>query len=58
MTYKNSYDLHKFCNNPKYWDRQAFANSVEPNQMQQNVASNQGLHCLPYKQQYFKLINR
>ena len=40
-------------NNPKYWDRQAFANSVDPDQLPQNVASDQGLHCLPYIKQYF-----
>ena len=32
-----------YCNNPKYWD---CANSVDPDQMPQNVASDQGLHCL------------
>ena len=25
------------CNNPKYWDRYVFANSVDPDQMPQNV---------------------
>ena len=25
------------CNNTKYWDRYAFANSVDPDQMPQNV---------------------
>ena len=29
------------------WGRQAWANSVDPDQKQQNVASDQGLHCLP-----------
>ena len=29
---------------PKYWDSQAWTNSVEPDQ---NVASDQGLHYLP-----------
>ena len=28
-------------------DRQAWANSVDADQMPQNVASDQGLHCLP-----------
>ena len=32
---------------PKYLDRQAWANSVDPDQMLQNAASDQGLHCLP-----------
>ena len=36
-----------YHNNPKYWDRQALANSMEPNQMLQNVVSDQSLHCLP-----------
>ena len=34
--------LRKYHNNPRYWDRQAQANSVDPDQM----ASDQGLHCL------------
>ena len=36
----------KYRNNPKYLNRQAFANSVDPDQMPQNVASDQDLHCL------------
>ena len=35
-----------------------FANSVDPDQMLWNTASDQGLHCLPYIQQYFRQINR
>ena len=35
-----------------YWDRQARANSVDPDQMPQNVASDQSLHCLPLIQQF------
>ena len=31
----------------KYWDRQAWVNSVEPNQMLQNALSEHGLHSLP-----------
>ena len=31
---------------PQYWDRKACANSVDPDQTQQNFASNQGLHYL------------
>ena len=46
-----------YCNNPKYWDGQAWANSVDPDQMLQNAASDQGLHCLPLIQRYFKHIN-
>ena len=47
-----------FSNNPKYWERNTFANSVDPDQMPQNAASDQGLHCLSYIQQYFRYINR
>ena len=36
----------EYQNNPKYWDRQAWANSADPDQMPQNVASDLGLHCL------------
>ena len=43
----------EYCNNPKYWDRQAWANSVDPDQMPQNVASDQGLQCLPLIQHNF-----
>ena len=35
-----------------------FANSVDPDQMPQNVASDQGLHCLPCIQQCFRHIKR
>ena len=45
-----------YHNNPKYWDRRAFANSIDPDQTPQNVASDQGLHSLPYTQQYFRHI--
>ena len=37
---------NKKNNNPKYCDRQAYANSVDPDQTPQNRASDQGLHCL------------
>ena len=36
-----------YHNNPKYWDRQARAHSVNSDQMHQNAASDQDLHCLP-----------
>ena len=35
----------------KYLDRQARANSVDPDKMPQNVVSDLGLHCLPLIQQ-------
>ena len=38
--------------NTKYWDIQTCANSFYPDQMLQKVASDQGLHCLPFIQQY------
>ena len=41
----------KYRKNPKYWDRQPRANSADPDQMPQSVASDQGLHCLPLIQQ-------
>ena len=36
-----------------YSDRQAWANSEEPDQMPQNVASDQSLHCLLLNQQFY-----
>ena len=41
-----------YHNIPKYGDRQASSNSVDPDQMPQNVASDQGLHCLPLIQHF------
>ena len=35
-----------------YKDRQAWVNSVDPDEMPQNVASHQGLHCLPLIQHF------
>ena len=35
-----------------YSDRKARANSVDPDEMPQNVASHLGLHCLPLIQQF------
>ena len=39
---------------PKFWNRLAIANIVDPDQMPQNAASDQGLHCLPYMQRVVK----
>ena len=50
--------INAYRNNPKYWDRQAFAKSVDPDQTPHNVASDQGLHCLPNRQQYLRHIKR
>ena len=45
------HDVPKY-KNPKYWDRQAWANHENPDQMLLNVASSyQGLYCLPLIQQ-------
>ena len=41
----------------KYSDRLALGNSADPDQMLQNAASDQGLHCLVFTQQYFRHIN-
>ena len=46
-----------YHNNRKYWERQVFANSVDPDQMAQNAASDLSLDCLPYIQQYFRQVN-
>ena len=48
--------LNSVAKNIPYWDRQACANSVDPDQTPQNAASDLGLHCLPLIQQYFRNI--
>ena len=45
-----------YRNNPKYCDRQAWTNSVDPDQTP--AASDQDLLCLSLIQQYFKHTNR
>ena len=40
-----------------YSDRQALANSVDPDEMPHNVASHLGLHCLPLIQQFLDTIS-
>ena len=35
-----------------YSDKKVWANSVNPDEMLQNAASHQGLHCLPLFQQF------
>ena len=42
-----------YRNNPHYWDREAWANSVNPNQMLQN---DQDLHCLPLIQEFLNTL--
>ena len=46
-----------YSNNPKYWDKQAWANSADPDQMLQNVVSDQDLHFLPLTLYYFRHIS-
>ena len=41
-----------YCSYHMYLDRQALENSVDPDEMLQNAASHQGLHCLPLIQQF------
>ena len=41
-----------YHNNSKYWDKQAWANSVDPDQMPQIVVSDQDWHCLPLIQHF------
>ena len=50
--------LCDYHNNPKYWDRQASANSVDPDQMLHSVMSDQDLYCLMFIQQYHRDIKR
>ena len=45
-----------YRNNSKYWDSQAWANSVDLDQMLQNVTSDQG-HCLTFSQTDLPVIN-
>ena len=40
-----------------YSDRQAWANSVDPDETPQNAASHQGLHCFPLIQQFLDKIS-
>ena len=35
-----------YHNNPKYWDKEAFANSAAPNQMLHSAESDTGEKCL------------
>ena len=47
-------EIRKFListDNPKYWDRQTRANSIDPDQMLQDAASDHGLYCLTLIQQ-------
>ena len=44
-----------YCIDTMYSDRQALANSVDPDQMPQIAASDQGLHCLPPIRQFIDM---
>ena len=41
-----------------YSDRQAWANSIDPDETPQNAASHLGLHCLPLIQQFLDTTSR
>ena len=45
-----------YHNYPKYWNRHVWANGVDPDQMLQNLASDQGIHCLPLIRQYLHTL--
>ena len=40
-----------YHNDPKVSDRQAWANSADPDQTAPKEQSDQGLHCLPFRLQ-------
>ena len=40
---------------PKFWDREACANSVDPDQTAPKEQSDQGLHCLSFSVSIFDL---
>ena len=46
------FESSSYHNNLKYLDRQTCTNSVDPDQMPQDAASDLGLHCLPFIQQF------
>ena len=50
----SSWNIHQYprSRNGIYWDRQAWVNSVDQDHMQQNVASDQALQCVPQVQQW------
>ena len=42
-------DAHAYRNDPKFSDRQAWANGADPNQTAPKGQSDQGLHCLQFR---------
>ena len=46
-----SFPLDYYCYYPRFLDREACANSVDPDQMSHNTLYNQGLHCFTLTRQ-------
>ena len=40
--------LHPLCNDPKFLDRQVYANSADPDQTAPKEQSDQCVHCLQF----------
>ena len=53
LSAKTDLFIKKYCIYLKDWDRQACANSVDPDQMLHNAASTMGPHCLTFNPQFF-----
>ena len=45
-----------YYNNPKYWNRHAWTNNVDPEQKLQNAAFDQGLHYVSLIQQFLDAL--
>ena len=58
ITYQIQDKSSKYHDDPKYSDRQACVNSLDPDQMLHSVAYHQGLHSLLLFQQFYRHINR
>ena len=56
FTYINNPTKFTYINNPTYLDRQALANCVDPDKRPQNMATDQGLHCLPLIKQFLDIL--
>ena len=56
---RNSYiDVKKcYCNDPKFLDKQVWANSADPDQTALEEQSDQGLHCLLFHLHLFDEIH-
>ena len=53
--WRNNFSITLHKNYCMYLDRQAWANSVDPDETLQNAASYQGLYCLPLIQQFLSI---